>query len=130
MKLNTTPTVILSQSSVKPVAPTPDRNVEVDSKQEMSEVLRAFKERAKREQKRYWDAVDSEYYTVVCFQTRAQRDEFLEKSGLSAVVGNRGARYLDGLEVAQVLGISVDSPTPPMPKLRRATKDVAALILK
>lgn len=126
MKLNTAPKVMLADSVI--AIPTPAPNAEKESKEEMSEVLLAFKERAKREQQRYWDAVDSEYYTVLCFQTRAQRDEFLEKAGLLNL-GDRGERYLDGLKVAEILGIPIDSPTPTMPKLRKCPKDMAKLVL-
>ncbi len=87
---------------------------EVQAAEEVSELLKGFRERAAREQTRYEDATDSEYWVAVCFQTREQKDEFLQKSGLLSL----GDKYLDGLKVARKLGISIESPTPPMPKLR------------
>ena len=45
-------------------------SVEADSKAEVSAVLQAFKDRAKAEQKRFDLATDSEYWVVLCFQSR------------------------------------------------------------
>ena len=97
-----------------PGQPTGDQDAEADSLEEMSEVLKGFKQRAKREESRYWQTVDSEYWCCFCFQTREQKEEFLQKLGLLDL----GDKYLDGLQVAQALGVELESPTPPMPKLR------------
>lgn len=94
--------------------PIGDQDVERDSLEEMSEVLKGFKQRAQQEEGRYWQTVDSEYWVCLCFQTREQKEEFLQKLGLLML----GDKYLDGLEVAQKLGVEIESPTPPMPRLR------------
>ncbi len=89
-------------------------NAELDSLSEMSEVLTGFRERAQAEQQRYWDAVDSEYWVALCFQTREQKEEFLQKLSLLPL----GDKYLDGMAVAQVLGITLEARVPPMPQTR------------
>lgn len=87
---------------------------ELKATEEISELLQGFRDRAGREQQRYEDATDSEYWFAVCFQTRAQKDEFLQKMGWVAI----GDKYLDGLKVARKLGVTITAETPAMPVLR------------
>ncbi len=91
-----------------------DVDIEQVALDEANEVLAGFKERASRETQRYEDATDSEFWIALCFQTRAQKEEFLEKLGLLEL----GDKYLDGMAVAEVLGVKLESPIPPMPQIR------------
>ncbi len=79
--------------------------IEVDAEEEISEVLQGFKQRAEREDQRFWDAVDSEYWFAICFQTREQKEEFLKKLGLFEI----GEKYLQGMKVAKKLGVTLES---------------------
>jgi len=88
--------------------------VEAEALDSANEFLRGFRDRAKQEGKRLEDVTDSEYWVAVCFQTREQKDEFLLKAGLADL----GDKYLDGMQVARVMGIKLESRMPPMPKLR------------
>lgn len=87
---------------------------EAEALAEVSEILTGFRGRAKREDQRFVDATDSEYWVAVCFQTREQKDEFLQKARLADL----GDKYLDGMAVARILGIRLDSRIPTMPQLR------------
>jgi hypothetical protein len=87
---------------------------EAEAQAEVSEILSGFRGRAKREDQRFVDATDSEYWVAVCFQTREQKDEFLQKARLADL----GDKYLDGMAVARILGIRLDSRIPTMPQLR------------
>lgn len=87
---------------------------EAEALAEVSEILSGFRGRAKREDQRFVDATDSEYWVAVCFQTREQKDEFLQKARLADL----GDKYLDGMAVARILGIRLDSRIPTMPQLR------------
>ncbi len=78
-------------------------NAEKDSEAELSATLKAFKERAKAEEKRRADATDSEFWVCVTFQNRAQKEEFLAKLGLLA----DGDKYLDGQRVAEAVSIEL-----------------------
>jgi len=78
-------------------------NVEGDSKKEMSATLAAFKRRVKVEYARVKSATDSEFWIAICFQSREQKDTFLQKTGLSDI----GDKYLDGLQVADLFGIEL-----------------------
>ena len=68
--------------------------------------LEAFKARAKAETERRQTATDSEYWVALCFETREQKEEFLEKIGMLA----EGDKYVDGLELAKKLGLTLSSP--------------------
>lgn len=54
----------------------------------------------------YRVAIDPEFFFVVCFQSRAQKEEFLSKSGIGAAVG--GDKYIDGLRLAKHLGVEIE----------------------
>lgn len=87
---------------------------EAEALAEVSEILTGFRGRAKREDQRFVDATDSEYWIAICFQTREQKEEFLHKAHLIDL----GDKYLDGMAVAKVMGIKLTSRIPSMPSLR------------
>jgi hypothetical protein len=75
----------------------------IDSEAEFSEVLRQFKARDSREQSRQDDADDAEYFVVLVFQSKTQREAFVEH------VGEDGPdhQYVDGIRVAEKLDIPI-----------------------
>lgn len=77
-------------------------DLEVDAARELVALESAFRERRKREDARFRDVTDSEYWFAVCFRTRADKEKFL-----AAVGGLRGDKYLSGYELARRLGIEV-----------------------
>lgn len=87
---------------------------EAEALAEVSEILSGFRGRAKREDQRFVDATDSEYWVAICFQTRDQKEEFLQK----AKWADLGDKYLDGMAVAKVMGIKLQSRIPALPSLR------------
>jgi hypothetical protein len=96
-----------------PDMPPPDQ-AEAEALAEASQVLTGFRERAKRENDRFVDATDSEFWVAICFQTRDQKEEFLRKAHLIDL----GDKYLDGMDVAKALGIKLTSRIPSLPTLR------------
>jgi hypothetical protein len=70
----------------------------------------AFQERASKEQDRRADATDSRYWVALCFQTRAEKEEFLIKAGLADLALE--SDYLDGADVAERLDVELTSPVP------------------
>jgi hypothetical protein len=86
--------------------PEPERKpLEEDAEEVVSETLKAFKDRNQAEQQRRLEATDSEFWCALCFETRAQKEEFLSRSGLMP----HGDKYLDGRLVAQKLGIVLEN---------------------
>ena len=75
---------------------------------EISALKAAFIARSDQENARYTQAVDSEYWFCVCFQSREQKNAFLLQSGLHLW----GNKYLDGKNVAAKLNITLPSALP------------------
>ena len=85
-----------------------------EARNQISEVLRKFKEQKKSEAKTYWENVDSEYWFCLCFQTRQQKDDFL-----AALKWDRfGDKYLDGIEVMKAMRIPIGE-VPPVRKIQK-----------
>lgn len=66
----------------------------------------------------YRIANDDEFWFAVCFQSKEQKDTFLELAGWAAI----GDKYLDGLAVAKRLDVAIDPIPMPKPKLTRLTR--------
>jgi hypothetical protein len=65
----------------------------------------AFKDRASAETKRMADAVDSNFWLCVAFDTRSQKDEFLE--AIKAIPERDGDKYVYGPAFAKLCGIDL-----------------------
>lgn len=79
-------------------------DVEIDAQVEMSEALRSIIAERKGRAEEWRILTDTEFWVAVCFQSRAQKDEFLEKAGLLDL----GDKYLNGLVVAERMGVDVE----------------------
>lgn len=84
----------------------------------------AFQNRASKEQDRRADATDSRYWVALCFQTAAEKEQFLIGSGLADLALD--SDYLDGAEVAERLDVELTSPVPKW-KDARINKKLAGL---
>jgi hypothetical protein len=80
-------------------------NVEIDAREELTDIQKQFKEAAKNERQIFIDNTDSEYFVCLGFQNREQKEEFLKTSGLIKI----GDKYLNGIEAAEILGIQLQS---------------------
>lgn len=95
----------------KPSDPTPDPlahveytdNAEEDMARELTALEQGYRERATNENKRHIAATDSEYWFTVCFQSREEKNKFLQAIGLTG----RAApdKYITGQQLADTLGI-------------------------
>lgn len=92
--------------------------------QEMSATLRAFKDRAKREQERFLVATDSEYWFAVCFQTREQKEHFLRETRLLQA----GDKYIDGALLAKRMGVTLPPADVPYNTSARVDAKLAAMV--
>ena len=81
-------------------------DAELDAQAEYDDVERDFMDNVRVEGDPYRTALDPEFYFVVCFQSRKQKDEFLALSGIGVAVG--GDKYIDGLKLARHLGVAVE----------------------
>ncbi len=76
-------------------------NAEIDSANELNGLADTFKARNKREQERFTEATDSEFWIALCFRSRDSKEAFLSRCELLDV----GDKYLDGHEVARRFGL-------------------------
>ncbi len=87
---------------------------EAEALADVNRVLTRFKESARRENERFADATDSEHWIALSFQTRGQKEEFLQKIGWLDL----GGKYLDGMACAEAQGITLTSRVPPVRRHR------------
>jgi hypothetical protein len=80
-------------------------NDEVDTTQEFNAIQSGFMERNKREQERFFLATDTEYWCCLVFQTRDQKEQFLQ--AMKWIV--HGDKYIDGVKVAKSLNVELNS---------------------
>lgn len=92
----------------KAVAPVPVEPAGVVAEREVSALRDAFIARSEKKNARYTQAVDSEYWFCVCFQSRAQKEAFLKALGLQVY----GDKYLDGARVAHKFGVVLPATLP------------------
>lgn len=110
--------------AVKVAPPT----VDALSKEEVSALKAAFIARSNKEDARYTQAVDSEYWFAVCFQSRSQKNAFLKAMGITLW----GDKYLDGARIADKFGITLPGalPSKPLKALDPILVDLVAPELK
>ena len=99
--------VIANMQRAKEVAESPlaalplKGDVEVDAREELTELQKGFAQRRHEESRRRELATDSEYWFAVCFSSREQKEHFLKALNLIA----DGDKYLDGYKVAEKFGV-------------------------
>ena len=90
----------------------------------LTDLQRGFRAKKSEERQRYQDATDSEFWVALCFETRAQKEEFLSKIGVLTM----GDKYLDGREVAAAMNIEIESPRPDLKRTYRQSTRMNDLI--
>lgn len=83
-------------------------NLETDSRAELDALAEGFRKRRARENDRFADATDSEYWFAVCFKNRRDKEAFLA----AIKAGRLGDKYLDGYALAKLLGVELPSEPP------------------
>jgi hypothetical protein len=89
----------------------PTGDLETDATNEVSEVLAGFKQRARAEQDRFELATDSEFWFAVCFQSREQKEVFLQALNWF----QHGDKYLNGNLIADAIGVDLPKVKLPSP---------------
>lgn len=98
--------------------------LEQAAKKELTEYQKAFKERAKQEERRFELATDTEYWTCLCFQSREQAEAFAQAVDWMP----EGQKYVDGVQVARALGIELLEAKVPYNTSQRKDKKLIKLI--
>lgn len=92
--------------------------LEQASLKEIQEVEAGFRERMKQENDRFRDMCDTEYWFCVCFTSRAQKEEFLNKIGIEADL-----KYVEGKEMARAYKRCLKTPDLEFAKTRPFDRD-------
>lgn len=87
--------------------------LEQTSLKEIQEVESGFRERMKQENDRFRDMCDTEYWFCVCFTSRKQKEEFLEKIGIETDL-----KYIEGKEMARAYKRAMQTPDLEFAKIR------------
>lgn len=88
---------------------------------DIDELHRAFRERTSKENKRFKDVYDTDYYFTVCFSNQEQMVEFCESVGL-----NSDQIYIDGREFARKIGKALKTADTEFPKTQPFNRDYVA----
>lgn len=102
-------------------------SIETNAKREigvMSEALRRIVDEKQERRRKYTLLVDASYYVVLCFQTTDQKETFMRAKGWDKLDGNFEWRYLNGLEVADWEGVSIEPVYIPTKQPPEAPKDL------
>ncbi|RPD86283.1 hypothetical protein EGK75_09180 [Neisseria weixii] len=110
----------------KPLVEMPELtgNPEVDSKADLDALKKGFRDRLKQESARKVSATDSEYWSCICFQTRAQADAFVAAMGW----GRFGDKYIDGVKLAKAMGIELPDEQVAYPAENKVDKTWASFV--
>lgn len=92
---------------------------------ELTEVESGFRERMKAENKRFRDMCDTEYWFCVCFTSREQKEEFLQKIGIDTDL-----KYIDGKDMARAYRKAIQTPDMEFAKIRPFDKDYLNRVIK
>lgn len=96
--------------------------------QEVSDMMQMIREQRKNNAERFRDVESGEFWFCVCFQSRSQKEEFLqkllEKFSPGDDVRHFGDKYVSGLALAVMLGIPVNKIDLVVKKNRQAPKSL------
>jgi hypothetical protein len=85
----------------------PEKEIDETARQ----ITESFKKIRERKDALFADIMDADYYLVLCFQSEAQRAEWALKAGMPT-----GDLYLDGMELAERMKITLETPVMPRQK--------------
>lgn len=109
-----------------PEAPTLPESFEEGTKEEISEVLAAFRQRAKEEEAAKKKNVSTDFWFAVYFASQDQRDAFLRAVDL---IKSMDDQYIDGMTFAKALGIEIPQEEINIPKSFRRPADIDDLVM-
>lgn len=93
--------------------------IETGFAEDMQELHQAFRDRAQKENKRFMDVTDTDYYFCVCFRSQEQMVEFCESVGIDP-----DQIYVDGKEFARKIGRAIKAHDPVLPRQQGGWKEL------
>lgn len=102
------------------------------TKDEVSEVLAAFRKRAKEEEAQKAKNISTDYWFAVYFASQEQRDQFLSALNLIERLEREGLdyQYIDGQTLAETVGVQLVKEKITTPKAFRRPADIDDLVME
>ena len=119
---------LFDPSGLPGLPPIDEADAETVTAQETSDMMTMIRENRKNNAEHFRDIESGEFWSCVCFQSRSQRDDFivklLEKYAPHLDIDRFGAKYISGLELAEMLGVSIEPIALEVKKSRLAPKSL------
>jgi hypothetical protein len=100
-------------------------NPEEAAQQEVSVALQTILDEKNERRDAYRTMLDTEFWCAICFQSRAQKEQFL--AGLGVL--DLGDKYIDGLLVAERLGVPIEVVNLSAKEVRKAPKLLRKVVI-
>lgn len=94
----------------------------------VSEALLDYRAKARKEVERFANAVATNYWCCLVFQSQPAKQEFLQRVGID--IAQRGDVYISGEELARVLGMPLTTPIPPDAPKPRFNRRLIELVVE
>lgn len=108
--------------------PINETDVEAIANQETDDIMTLIRDNRRSYAENFRDIEAGEFWSCVCFQSRSQRDEFianmLAKYAPHTNIDKFGAKYISGLELADMLGVAITPIKLEVKKNRLAPKSL------
>lgn len=92
-------------------------DIEANADREVDIALEELLAERRRQKERWRTTNDDEFWFAVCFQSRQQKEDFLQRAGLH----DMGDKYLDGLRLAAHFGVDIQPILLDKPKIAKKT---------
>ena len=107
---------VVATVDTTPITITSPEQVEALIADDVKQIHDKFADDVKKVRQQMFDITDTEYWVCVVFQSREQKNEFLEKSGWAAK--DLGDKYIDGMLLAYTMDVELTSRIPPEAHIR------------
>jgi len=105
-----------------------NEDTEAIANQETDDIMSLIRENRRSHAEKFRDVEAGEFWSCICFQSRSQRDEFitnlLAKYAPHTNIDKFGAKYISGLELADMLGVAIEPIKLEVKKNRLAPKSL------
>jgi hypothetical protein len=122
---------MFESAGIPGLPPIKETDAEVIANQEVDDIMRLIRENRRSYAESFRDIESGEFWFCVCFQSRSQKEEFinsfLNKFASDKSIDEFGDRYVSGLDMAEMLNIPITPIVLKVKKSRLAPKSLRKL---
>jgi ClpP class serine protease len=117
---------MFDQTGLEGLPPNSAKTLQESADKEVDDMMASIRENRKNHAERFRDIESGEFWLCVCFQSRTQKEEFIDKLLEKYDPNNEtfGDKYVNGLELAAMLDIPVEPIVLEAKKSRLAPKSM------